>query len=557
MENRTFLAIILTITVWGGWFWLYPPQPPQQSVPVKQTVASKDEKAKPKARPQKKPKSKVVKYRDISKKIAPKTVKVDTDKFHFVLSNKGASIVEAHYIDIDNTDCIVEDRRFKTRGNFDFAIYFSEHEFLYGSDLDMANWAVEKKGPLTVAFTTEVDMRGKKLRLQKIYLFTARDNTFQVSYKFINNDREKRDIRIAGDGVIVSPGGLLGPKLDYSNTYNVMRGVYSLGGDYEAHTKGGSFFGEDKDLVVENGAVDYAGLMSRYLLLLMKPEGFYGQKAFFDKRKGTTYRTGMSFDVGVIEVGSEVTKTFKVYLGEKDKELLGQVDPILKDASDVNTLIEPIRYFVMWMLLGIYKFVGNLGWALVIFSILTKIVFMPLTQKSTASMKKLQEIGPELKKLQAKYKDKPDVLQRETMRMYKENNVNPMGGCLPLILQMPFFFGLYSALINSPALWNAPFILWIKDLSMPDDLTTIAGYDINLLPVLMAVSMFVQQKQTMSDVGNQQQKIMMYMMPFLMLLIFWNMPSGLVLYWFLQNLYQILHQYVVNHMDNRKKKATA
>jgi YidC/Oxa1 family membrane protein insertase len=252
---------------------------------------------------------------------------------------------------------------------------------------------------------------------------------------------------------------------------------------------------------------------------------------------------------------TEVAKPFRVYLGEKDKDLLRAIDPILVDASDVSTIIEPIRYFVIWALMNINKLFGNLGLSLVVFSVLTKIVFMPLTKKSTDSMKKMQELSPQLKKLQAKYKDKPDVLQRETMKLYKENSVNPLGGCLPLLLQMPFFFALYSALINSIDLWNAPFVLWIQDLSMPDTIMTVSGFSINILPLLMIVSTIIQQKQTMSEAATQQQKMMMYMMPVILLFIFWTMPSGLVLYWFLQNLYQILHQYVVNHLGERKKKA--
>jgi YidC/Oxa1 family membrane protein insertase len=137
----------------------------------------------------------------------------------------------------------------------------------------------------------------------------------------------------------------------------------------------------------------------------------------------------------------------------------------------------------------------------------------------------MQEIAPQIKKLQEKYKDKPDVLQKETMKLYKENNVNPLGGCLPLLLQMPFFFALYSALINSIDLWNASFMLWMKDLSMPDTVAYIAGIQINILPLLMTASTFIQQKQTTVDTGNQQQKILMYMMPILLLFIFWTMPQ--------------------------------
>jgi YidC/Oxa1 family membrane protein insertase len=178
---------------------------------------------------------------------------------------------------------------------------------------------------------------------------------------------------------------------------------------------------------------------------------------------------------------------------------------------------------------------------------------MPLTQKSTDSMKKLQELGPQIKKLQEKYKDKPDLIQKETMKLYKENKVNPLGGCLPLILQMPFFFALYSALINSIDLWNAPFMLWIRDLSMPDTVANISGFNLNLLPLMMTITTIIQQKQTMVDSGNQQQKIMMYMMPVILLFVFWTMPSGLVLYWFLQNLYQILHQFIVNKIGKKSR----
>jgi len=557
MEKRTFLAILLTLAVWVGWFWLNPPKPPVEENQSKNVVTEdkisgdkKTVKVKKTAAVQT-----VTTYKKLSKNIGIKEVKIDTEKYHFILSNKGAVIKDAKYLERHDAELIFENREVKSNGNFDFAVHFSEDEFFQGNDLQNTNWAVKQIDSSSVKFYTDIIIKGSKLRVEKIYRFSPKGYDFYVDYKFVNAGR--KNIRLRNGEVIVSPGETIGPKLDYTNTYNILKGVYSIDGDHSVTTKGGGFFGGSEALTIEHGKVDYAGLMSRYFLLLIKPEGFNGSKAYFDNRKGTAFRTGMAVHVGTVDAGSDVTKTFRVYLGEKNKDLLGAVDPILNSASDVSTLIEPIRYFVMWVLLGIYGFVGNLGVALIIFSVLTKIVFMPLTKKSTESMKKLQEIGPELKKLQAKYKDKPDVLQRETMKMYKENNVNPMGGCLPLILQMPFFFGLYSALINSMDLWNAPFILWMKDLSMPDVLATVNGFNISLLPLLMAITMFIQQKQTMSEGATQQQKIMMYMMPVLMLLIFWRMPSGLVLYWFLQNTYQILNQYVVNHMDRRKQKAAA
>jgi YidC/Oxa1 family membrane protein insertase len=127
-----------------------------------------------------------------------------------------------------------------------------------------------------------------------------------------------------------------------------------------------------------------------------------------------------------------------------------------------------------------------------------------------------------------------------------------MGGCFPLLLQMPFFFALYSALINSIDLWNAPFILWMKDLSMPDTVATISGFHLNILPIIMTGTTYLQQKLTTVDTAGQQ-KVLMMLMPLMFIFIFWNMPSGLVLYWALQNVFQILHQLFINYRGKAKK----
>jgi YidC/Oxa1 family membrane protein insertase len=139
------------------------------------------------------------------------------------------------------------------------------------------------------------------------------------------------------------------------------------------------------------------------------------------------------------------------------------------------------------------------------------------------------------------------------MEMYKKEKVNPASGCLPILVQMPFFIALYSALSNSLDMWNAPFIFWITDLSMPDTVAQISGVNINILPIIMTLTTYVQQKMTPgSDAGSQQQMFMKFM-PLIFIFIFWDMPSGLVLYWTMQNLLQILNQVYIN----RKPKAAA
>ena len=288
--------------------------------------------------------------------------------------------------------------------------------------------------------------------------------------------------------------------------------MYSLDDDFETTKKGGGFLSKGGTLNKKDGKIGWSGIASRYFLVIMIPQGFTGTGVVSDNREKTGFRTGMYARIGEIKAGETVEKKFKVYLGERDKKKLGSVDPSIVDAADVSKWIEPIRFFVIWCLMGINKFIGNLGWSLVIFSIITKIAFMPLTIKSTESMKRMQMLTPKLNELKVKYKDKPDMLQKEMMKLYKDNKVNPMGGCLPILLQMPFFFALYSALINSLDLWQAPFIFWIKDLSMPDTVLTVSGFDLNILPLIMTATTFLQQKLTTVDTG-QQQKIMMMVMP--------------------------------------------
>ena len=172
-------------------------------------------------------------------------------------------------------------------------------------------------------------------------------------------------------------------------------------------------------------------------------------------------------------------------------------------------------------------------------------------------MKKMAELGPKMNELKTKFKDKPEQLQKATMELYKSAGVNPLSGCLPLIIQMPFFFALYSALSNSLDMWQSPFFFWIKDLSMPDTVGHIMGISINILPILMTVTTYFQQKLTTVDTGNQSQKIMMMLMPLMFIWIFWSMPSGLVLYWIIQNTLQIAHQLYIMRKPPKTEMAKA
>jgi YidC/Oxa1 family membrane protein insertase len=192
------------------------------------------------------------------------------------------------------------------------------------------------------------------------------------------------------------------------------------------------------------------------------------------------------------------------------------------------------------------RYVRNYGVAIILLTVITKIVFYPLTLKSLASMKAMQALQPQVNALKAKHQKDPQRAQRETMELYKKHSVNPMGGCLPMVVQIPIFYGLYLVFSLSVELQNATFLcfgrlfgldLWICDLAQQDPTY--------VLPLLMGVSMFVQQKMT-PTVGDPRQAKIMLVMPVVFTFMFLNLPSGLVLYWFVSNVLQILQQYYMD-----------
>ena len=228
-------------------------------------------------------------------------------------------------------------------------------------------------------------------------------------------------------------------------------------------------------------------------------------------------------------------------------------------------LIQPISKGILWTFIKLNTLIPNYGWVLIIFSILVKIVLSPLTNKSTRSMKEMQNLKPKIDALKEKYQKDPQKINAATMKLYKEHGVNPMGGCLPLLLQMPIFIALFSIFRSTIELRHAPFILWITDLSAPDTIFTlpftipIYGQYVNVLPLIMALTTILQQKLTTATAsGNPQQKMMMYFMPVMMFFIFNQFPSGLNLYYTLFNILSILQQKFLPPKSKPKKvKKTA
>jgi YidC/Oxa1 family membrane protein insertase len=244
---------------------------------------------------------------------------------------------------------------------------------------------------------------------------------------------------------------------------------------------------------------------------------------------------------------------YALYFGPRDTQILQPLGLELDKAVNFG-FFDIISKPLLWVLRFFNGFLHNYGWSIILLTILVKILFWPLTHKSYKSMKDMQKIQPKIAKLREKYKDNREKLNQETMALYKTYKVNPMGGCLPMVIQIPVFFALYSLLGYAIELRHAPFLLWINDLSAPDRLSIglqipYVGDGIPVLTLLMGASMFIQQKMTPTT-GDPTQAKMMLFLPVIFTFMFINFAAGLVLYWLVNNILSIGQQYYINKSAN-------
>jgi len=250
--------------------------------------------------------------------------------------------------------------------------------------------------------------------------------------------------------------------------------------------------------------------------------------------------------------GKPATNSFILYAGPKEYDRLKALHVGLEHIVDFG-FFSVLAVPLFWTLKLFYNILGNYGWAIVLLTIIIRIPFIPLVNKSQKSMKKLQELQPKMAEVREKFKKDPQRMQREMMDLYKKYKVNPLGGCLPMLLQIPVFFALYKILLIAIELRGAHFMLWIKDLSAPDTLLghipswfpLIGGFAVGPLPILMGATMIIQQKMTPTSMDPAQNRIMM-LMPIIFTFMFLNFATGLVLYWLMNNIFSIAQQLYVN-----------
>jgi YidC/Oxa1 family membrane protein insertase len=298
------------------------------------------------------------------------------------------------------------------------------------------------------------------------------------------------------------------------------------------------------------GTIDWVAYEGTYFMCGILPEQNAGASVTM-RQYGKTVAMSLAGKPDILPPGGELVYKYRIFYGPKTLTVLKPIGSNLDKSLNFGWF-DVIAKPTLWLLNFFHSFTKNYGIAIILVTVLFKVAFWPITQKGMKSMKNMQKLQPKMVKIKEKYKDDPAQMNKEVMNLYKTYKVNPLGGCLPMVLQIPVFFALYKVLLQCIELRHAPFMLWITDLSAPDRLWVglhipyLGG--IPVLTLLMGASMFIQQKLTPTTADPTQAKIMMFL-PVVFTFMFINFASGLVLYWFVNNLLAILQQQLINRQQ--------
>jgi YidC/Oxa1 family membrane protein insertase len=301
---------------------------------------------------------------------------------------------------------------------------------------------------------------------------------------------------------------------------------------------------EDFATSADNG---WVAMVQHYFASAWIPQQGAKRDIYVQKIDPALYRVGVQQPLQTIAPGQTIDVQSRLFAGPEEERMLEGVAPgleLVKDYGMVTIIAKPL----FWLLEKIHSYVGNWGWSIILLTLLIKAVFFPLSAASYKSMARMKTITPRMTQLRERYKGDPQKMNSELMALYKTEKVNPFGGCLPVVVQIPVFISLYWVLLSSVEMRGAPWVLWIHDLSQADPFY--------ILPVMMAVSMFLQTRLNPTPPDPVQAKMMMFM-PLAFSVMFFFFPSGLVLYYVVNNVLSIAQQYYITRMMGQKKVAKA
>jgi len=373
--------------------------------------------------------------------------------------------------------------------------------------------------------------------------FTVDGNTYLIKERITlsNNGQQARSARVTFTQAMNASHAS-------GSQYDSMRIAWDDNGTLDDETSAKTL---ETTGVIASGRIWWAGPMSTYFLAAALP-GRSDGVTVKGRLEDSIWRVGVEAEEIVLQPGQSAELEVSYWTGPKDRSELLAVSEQLAKSIDLG-FFSIIAKGLIWVLEFFHKYVHNWGIAIIMLTFLIKAVFWPLTAKSYASMEKMKELQPMMLALREKYKGNREEMNKEVMALYKTYGVNPASGCVPILVQLPVFFGLYQALLTSIALRHASFVtyfpgtdvIWLADLSAKDPLY--------ITPIIMGLTMFLQQRMSPPPADPMQQKIMMFL-PLIFTVVFLNFPAGLVIYWLVNNILSIFQQWL---MMRKFKKPTA
>ncbi|OHB27770.1 MAG: hypothetical protein A2X84_10395 [Desulfuromonadaceae bacterium GWC2_58_13] len=535
MENKnTLIALMLMMAIWFGYslFFQSPPPPPQ--IPQQESVSAVPDSVPLPVSSTRDASSQQVgtdTFSGLNQNVPVREITIENDLYQAVFSTSGARLISFKLKNYRQTldaeapfISLVEPSTFR-EGTLNTSgvdgIGFPVNA-VYHVDFSQDSLYLKDAEELRLVFTF---VRQDGVRVDKTYIFHGNRYEFDLSLAVSNGSSQL--VRGSLSLSLINP-------LDETNKGDSLTfvGPVTLTTDELLTDKPQDIETEQRQY---SKNVIWSGFEDKYFISAVVPLDDTSEKVRIEKSGQNIYS---HFDSRFIslEAGQSFFLNYILYLGPRDLDVLKQAGHELFRAIDFgyfSLIAKPLLHVLKFF----YSFIGNYGIAIIILTIIIKLLFWPLTHKSYASMKNMQKLQPQMQQIREKFKNNREKQNLEMMQLYKTHRVNPMGGCLPMLVQIPVFFALYKVLLGAIELRQAPFAFWITDLSLKDPYY--------VTPLIMGATMFIQQKLTPSTMDPIQAKMFM-LMPIVFTFLFLNFPSGLVLYWLVNNLLTIIQQYFIH-----------
>ncbi|MFM8153707.1 MAG: membrane protein insertase YidC [Polynucleobacter victoriensis] len=436
--------------------------------------------------------------------------------------------------------------------------YFARTGLVSGSGAELPNHTqvfTATKNQANNSITLVAEKNG--VRLEKTYTLNKGSYVVEAKHTVKNISAQNLDATLYAE--LVRDGGKpsFKGKVEESSFYSTFTGPAVYTDAEKFHKIDFSDIEKGKSKVPSTqpaGETAWVAMVQHYFVSAWVPPTTYSKDLYVEKLDKNQFRVGVKSKLDAFGVGQEKVETFKLFVGPQEERVLENVAPgleLVKDYGWLTILAKPI----FWLLEKIHALVNNWGWAIILLTVFIKLVFFPLSAASYKSMARMKEVQPRLLEMKERYKGEPQKLNQAMMEMYRKEKINPLGGCFPVLIQIPVFIALYWVLLASVEMRAAPWLGWIQDLSKPDTLFGVwFGAPIGLLPILMAISMFVQTKLNPTPPDPVQAKLMM-LMPIVFSFMFFFFPAGLVLYWVVNNILSIAQQWQINKIYGGSKAA--